>query len=163
MKVLVTGANGFIGKNLCIELMNKGHIVLSYDIDKSNEDLVNYIKAADFIIHLAGINRPLSKAEFYDGNTNFTKALVDIIKKSGRTIPLLFSSTTQAELDNDYGVSKRMAEDYLFSFMEETENPVIIYRLTNVFGKWCKPNYNSVVATFCHNVANDLPIQIRDE
>lgn len=163
MKVLVTGANGFIGKNLCIELMNKGHIVLSYDIDKSNEDLVNYIKAADFIIHLAGINRPLSKAEFYDGNTNFTKALVDLINKSGRTIPLLFSSTTQAELDNDYGVSKRMAEDYLFSFMEETGNPVIIYRLTNVFGKWCKPNYNSVVATFCHNVANDLPIQIRDE
>lgn len=163
MKVLVTGANGFIGKNLCIELMNKGHIVLSYDIDKSNEDLVNYIKAADFIIHLAGINRPLSKAEFYDGNTNFTKALVDLINKSGRTIPLLFSSTTQAELDNDYGVSKRMAEDYLFSFMEETGNPVIIYRLTNVFGKWCKPNYNSVVATFCHNVANNLPIQIRDE
>ena len=163
MKVLVTGANGFIGKNLCIELMNKGHIVLSYDIDKTDEDLANYIQVADFIIHLAGVNRPLNADEFYDGNTNFTKALVDIIKKSGRTIPLLFSSTTQAELDNDYGVSKRMAEDYLFSFMEETENPVIIYRLTNVFGKWCKPNYNSVVATFCHNVANDLPIQIRDE
>ncbi len=163
MKILVTGANGFIGKNLCIELMNKGHIVLSYDIDKTDKDLVNYIQVADFIIHLAGVNRPLNADEFYDGNTNFTKALVDMIKKSGRTIPLLFSSTTQAELDNDYGVSKRMAEDYLFSFMEETENPVIIYRLTNVFGKWCKPNYNSVVATFCHNVANDLPIQIRDE
>lgn len=163
MKILVTGANGFIGKNLCIELMNRGHIVSSYDIDKTNEELVNYVKAVDFIIHLAGVNRPLNADEFYDGNTNFTKALVDMIKKSGRTIPLLFSSTTQAELDNDYGVSKRMAEDYLFSFMEETENPVIIYRLTNVFGKWCKPNYNSVVATFCHNVANDLPIQIRDE
>lgn len=163
MKILVTGANGFIGKNLCIELMNKGHIVLSYDIDKTDKDLVNYIQVADFIIHLAGVNRPLNADEFYDGNTNFTKALVDMIKKSGRTIPLLFSSTTQAELDNDYGVSKRMAEDYLFSFMEETGNPVIIYRLTNVFGKWCKPNYNSVVATFCHNVANDLPIQIRDE
>ena len=163
MKVLVTGANAFIGKNLCIELMNKGHIVLSYDIDKTDEDLANYIQVADFIIHLAGVNRPLNADEFYDGNTNFTKALVDIIKKSGRTIPLLFSSTTQAELDNDYGVSKRMAEDYLFSFMEETGNPVIIYRLTNVFGKWCRPNYNSVVATFCHNVANDLPIKIRDE
>ena len=163
MKVLVTGANGFIGKNLCIELMNQGHIVLSYDVDKTDEDLANYIQVADFIIHLAGVNRPLNADEFYDGNTNFTKALVDIIKKSGRTIPLLFSSTTQAELDNDYGVSKRMAEDYLFSFMEETGNPVIIYRLTNVFGKWCRPNYNSVVATFCHNVANDLPIKIRDE
>ena len=163
MKILVTGANGFIGKNLCLELINKGHIVLSYDIDKTKEDLENYIQVADFIIHLAGINRPLSVNEFYDGNTNFTKTFVDMIKKSGRTIPLLFSSTTQAELDNDYGVSKRMAEDYLFSFMEETGNPVIIYRLTNVFGKWCKPNYNSVVATFCHNIANNLPIEIRDK
>lgn len=163
MKILVTGANGFIGKNLCIELINKGHLVLSYDTDKTNEDLVNSIKIADFIIHLAGVNRPLSADEFYDGNTNFTKALVDMIKGSGRTIPLLFSSTTQAELENDYGISKRMAEDYLLSFMEEMGNPVIIYRLSNAFGKWCRPNYNSVVATFCYNIANNLPIEIRDK
>jgi UDP-2-acetamido-2,6-beta-L-arabino-hexul-4-ose reductase len=124
---------------------------------------VNSIKIADFIIHLAGVNRPLSADEFYDGNTNFTKALVDMIKGSGRTIPLLFSSTTQAELENDYGISKRMAEDYLLSFMEEMGNPVIIYRLSNAFGKWCRPNYNSVVATFCYNIANNLPIEIRDK
>jgi len=163
MKVLVTGANGFIGKNLCLELKNKGFEVLPFDLDKTKENLKRFLDVADYIIHLAGINRPMSKEEFYDGNANFTLRLIELLKASNRIIPIIFSSSTQAELDNDYGKSKRMAEDCLFSFMEETGNPVRIYRLTNVFGKWCKPNYNSVVATFCHSIANNLPIEIRDE
>lgn len=163
MNILVTGSNGFIGKNLCIELKNKGFVVFPYDLNKSEEDLANYLLDADYIIHLAGVNRPLSVNEFYDGNTNFTKKLVDLISKSKRKIPIIFSSSVQAEFDNDYGKSKKMAEDFLFTFMEKTCNPVTIYRLTNVFGKWCRPNYNSVVATFCNNIANNLPIEIRDE
>ncbi|NCA95995.1 MAG: NAD-dependent epimerase/dehydratase family protein, partial [Methanomicrobia archaeon] len=163
MNVLVTGANGFIGKNLCLELKNQGYTILPFDVDKSDKDLADNILAADFIIHLAGVNRPLNNKEFYDGNTNFTKKLIDFILLNGKKIPLIFSSSTQAELDNDYGKSKKMAEEFLFDFMDKQDNPVIIYRLTNVFGKWCKPNYNSVVATFCHNIANDLPIEIRDE
>ena len=163
MKILVTGANGFIGKNLCLELKNKGFEVLPFDLDKTEEDLKDFLGVADYIIHLAGINRPMSKEEFYNGNANFTFRLIEFLKASDRIVPIIFSSSTQAELDNDYGKSKRMAEDYLFSFMEETGNPVTIYRLTNVFGKWCKPNYNSVVATFCYNIANNLPIEIRDE
>lgn len=163
MNVLVTGANGFIGKNLCLELKNKGFEVLPFDLDKTEGDLSNFLSVADYVIHLAGINRPMSKEEFYDGNANFTLRLIKLLKASGRIIPIIFSSSTQAEIDNDYGKSKRMAEDYLLSFMEEAGNPVTVYRLTNVFGKWCKPNYNSVVATFCHNIANNLPIQIRDE
>jgi UDP-2-acetamido-2,6-beta-L-arabino-hexul-4-ose reductase len=163
MKILVTGANGFIGKNLCLELLRKQFIVFPYDIDKNIAYLKSYVKQADCIIHLAGINRPLRIDEFYDGNVNFTKALIDSVINCGKKIPILFSSSTQAELDNDYGKSKKMAEDYLFDFMENQNNPVAIYRLTNVFGKWCRPNYNSVVATFCHNIANNLPIEIRDK
>ncbi|MDD4154147.1 MAG: NAD-dependent epimerase/dehydratase family protein [Bacilli bacterium] len=163
MKILVTGANGFIGKNLCLELKNKGFEVLPFDVDKTEEDLKAFLGLADYIIHLAGINRPMSKEEFYNGNANFTFRLIELLKASNRIVPIIFSSSMQAELDNDYGKSKRMAEDYLLSFVEETGNPVIIYRLTNVFGKWCKPNYNSVVATFCYNIANNLPIEIRDE
>ena len=163
MKILVTGANGFIGKNLCLELNNKQYIVFAFDSDRSEEHLKKYIEQADYIIHLAGINRPMSVEKFYDGNTNFTKALIDLVIKSRKKIPILFSSSIQAELDNDYGKSKKMAEDLLFDFMNEHNNPVVIYRLTNVFGKWCRPNFNSVVATFCHNIANNLPIEIRDK
>ncbi len=163
MRILVTGANGFIGKNLCVELKNKGFAVLPFDTGDSDATLCDYIKQADFIFHLAGINRPLNVDEFYDGNTNFTKKVVDSIIQSKKIIPILFSSTIQAGLDNDYGKSKKMAEDFLLEFMEQNNNPVIIYRLTNVFGKWCRPNYNSVVATFCYNIANDLPIDIRDK
>jgi UDP-2-acetamido-2,6-beta-L-arabino-hexul-4-ose reductase len=163
MKILVTGSNGFIGKNLCLELKNQGFVVLAFDVDKNEEQLVQFLSVADRVIHLAGINRPLTNEEFYDGNTNFTFRLIELVKASKRVIPIIFSSSTQAELDNDYGKSKRMAEELFFSFMKETGNPVIIYRLTNVFGKWCRPNYNSVVATFCHNIANNLSIQINDE
>ena len=158
MKVLVTGANGFIGKHMCLWLNRKGHEALKFDIDNSEEELTHFIEQADFIIHLAGINRPLTIDEFYNGNTNFTKKLVDLVKKSQKNIPIIMSSSIQAELDNDYGKSKKMGEDYLLA----SGLPVYIYRLANVFGKWCRPNYNSACATFCYNIAHDLPIQIRD-
>ena len=158
MNVLVTGSNGFIGKHLCLKLKRCGFTVFSFDLDKDDEDLRNYISQSDFIVHLAGINRPLTKEEFYDGNTNFTKKVVDLVKLSQRNIPIIMSSSIQASLDNDYGKSKKMGEDYLLS----SELPVYIYRLNNVFGKWCRPNYNSACATFCYNIAHNLPIEIRD-
>lgn len=158
MNVLVTGAKGFIGLNLCLWLKNANHSVFEYDKDSSEKDLVEYISKADFIVHLAGINRPLTKEEFYDGNSNFTKKLIDLVKDSGRSVPIIFSSSTQASLDNDYGKSKKMAEDYLFA----SGLTAYVYRLANAFGKWCRPNYNSAAATFCYNVAHDLPIEIRD-
>ena len=158
MKVLVTGSNGFIGRHMCRLLERRGHEVLGYDLSSKEEELKEYINSADFIIHLAGINRPLTIEEFYDGNTNFTKKVVDLVKNSGKNTPIIMSSSIQAELDNDYGKSKKMGEDYLFS----SGLPVYVFRLANVFGKWCKPNYNSASATFCYNIAHDLPIQIRD-
>ena len=158
MNVLVTGSNGFIGKHLCLKLKRCGFTVFSFDLDKNDEDLRNYISQSDFIVHLAGINRPLTKEEFYDGNTNFTKKVVDLVKQSHRNIPIIMSSSIQASLDNDYGKSKKMGEDYLLS----SGLPAYIYRLNNAFGKWCKPNYNSACATFCYNIAHNLPIEIRD-
>ena len=158
MKVLVTGANGFIGKHMTKALLREGYEVLPYDLDKTIEDLKAYVKEADFVVHLAGINRPLTTEEFYDGNTNFTKKLVDFLKISGKNAPILMSSSIQAALDNDYGKSKKMGEDYLFA----GGLPVYVFRLANVFGKWCRPNYNSAAATFMYNIAHDLPIEIRD-
>jgi UDP-2-acetamido-2,6-beta-L-arabino-hexul-4-ose reductase len=158
MNILVTGSNGFIGKHMCLHLKRHGFTILEYDLDKSDNDLRNYISQADFIVHLAGINRPLTVEEFYDGNTNFTKKVVDYVKESNRNIPIIMSSSIQAALDNDYGKSKKMGEDYLLN----SNLPVYVYRLANVFGKWCRPNYNSACATFCYNIAHDLPIQIRD-
>lgn len=158
MKVLVTGANGFIGKHMCLHLLRRGYDVFKYDIDSTDEELIKYINEADFVVHLAGINRPLTPEEFYDGNTNFTKKVVDLIKQSGRNTPIIMSSSIQAALDNDYGKSKKMGEDFLFS----SGLPVYVYRLANVFGKWCRPNYNSACATFCYNIAHGLEIQIRD-
>lgn len=158
MKILVTGANGFIGKHMCLHLQRQGFEVLKYDIDKTEEDLISYVNQADFVVHLAGINRPLTNEEFYDGNTNFTKKVVDLIIGSKRNTPIIMSSSIQAALDNDYGKSKKMGEDYLFA----SGLPVYVYRLANVFGKWCRPNYNSACATFCYNIAHNLPIQIRD-
>ena len=158
MKILVTGSNGFIGKHMTKALLKDGYEVLAYDLDKTEEDLKAYIKEADFVVHLAGINRPLTTQEFYDGNSNFTKKLVDFLKICGKNIPIIMSSSIQAELDNDYGKSKKMGEDYLL----ESGLPVYVFRLANVFGKWCKPNYNSAAATFMYNIAHDLPIEIRD-
>ena len=158
MKVLVTGSNGFIGRHMCIQLQRAGHSVFSYDINNTDDELKRYISEADFIVHLAGINRPLTVEEFYDGNSNFTAKVVDFVKKSQKSTPIIMSSSIQAALDNDYGKSKKMGEDYLLS----SGLPVYVYRLANVFGKWCRPNYNSACATFCYNIAHDLPIQIRD-
>lgn len=158
MKVLVTGAKGFIGKHLVLHLSRRGHEVFEFDKDNTDKEFEKYVNCADFVVHLAGINRPLTTEEFYDGNTNFTKKLVDLIKTSKRNIPVIFSSSTQAALDNDYGKSKKMAEDYLLS----SGLPVYVYRLCNAFGKWCRPNYNSACATFCYNIAHDLDIFVRD-
>ena len=156
--ILVTGSAGFIGKHVTKKLQQLGYEVLTFDRDNSEKELVSAMEKADFVIHLAGINRPLTVEEFYDGNANFTKKIVDIIKSLNKHIPIILSSSIQAELDNDYGKSKKMGEDFLFS----SGLPVYVYRLANVFGKWCKPNYNSAAATFCYNIAHDLPIQIRD-
>lgn len=157
MKILLTGSEGFIGKNLKFCLHRAGFEVLGFDKHNSSE-LSSLIAKADFIIHLAGVNRPLDNAEFYDVNLNLTKQIIDLIKQSNKETPIIFASSTQAGLNNDYGKSKKMAEDNLLN----SGLPVYIYRLANVFGKWCRPNYNSVCATYCFNIAHDLPIEIRD-
>jgi UDP-2-acetamido-2,6-beta-L-arabino-hexul-4-ose reductase len=155
MKILVTGAKGFIGKNLCLILREEGHEVFEYDVGSTDDDLRNYTHSADFVIHLAGVNRPLFPEEFLDGNVNFTKKLLDFLDQYGHKAPIIFSSSTQAALDNPYGKSKKMAEDQLFEYSKKTGTPVYVYRLYNVFGKWCRPNYNSVIATWCYNTANN--------
>ncbi len=162
MKILVTGANGFIGKNLTCRFKEKGYEVLAYDKENTRNDLKSFLKDADFIVHLAGINRPIKEEEFLDGNVNFTKTLLDELKASGKKIPFFFSSSTQAERDNPYGRSKKMAEDQIFAYGRENDNPVYVYRLYNVYGKWCRPNYNSVIATWCYNITHDLPIEINE-
>lgn len=158
MKILVTGSNGFIGKHVTKALKRANYEVLSYDLDKTEDDLVNFVNECDFVIHLAGINRPLTIEEFYNGNSNFTKKLIDLIKTSGKNTPIIMSSSIQALLDNDYGKSKKMGEDFLFA----SGLPTYVFRLANVFGKWCRPNYNSAAATFMYNIAHDLEIEIRD-
>lgn len=160
--ILVTGANGFIGKNVVNLLKDKGFAVFSYDLGNTEDELISYIVNADFIIHLAGINRPLTTEEFYDGNTNFTKHLVDLVKASNKKIPIIYSSSIHASKDNDYGKSKKLAEDYLLQFAKEYDNQVYIFRLTNVYGRGSRPNYNSAVATFAYNVINNLPITVDD-
>lgn len=163
MKVLVTGANGFIGKNLLIHLSERvGIEILTFLKGESPQILAEKVAAVDFIFHLAGINRPQTETEFIEGNADLTRALCNAVQSSGRAIPILYTSSIQAERDNAYGSSKLMAEDALRAFKAATGTPTYIYRLPNVFGKWCRPNYNSAVATFCHNIAHDLPIQIND-
>lgn len=163
MRVLVTGANGFIGKNLMVHLRERTGIeATTFLRGESQQVLGNKVAAADFIFHLAGINRPQTDAEFAEGNTELTRALCDAIRSCGRKIPVIYTSSTQADRDNLYGISKHQAEDALRKLAESTGSPIYIYRLPNVFGKWCRPNYNSAVATFCHNIAHDLPIQIND-
>ena len=158
MNILVTGSKGFIGKHICFKLNLLKQNVFEFDIDNSDEQLIEFVKKCDFIIHLAGINRPLNNEEFYNGNTNFTYKLVELINQYNREVPIIMSSSIQATLDNDYGKSKLYAENYILDHV----NNAYIYRLYNVFGKWCKPNYNSVVATFCYNIANNLDIQINN-
>lgn len=163
MKVLVTGAGGFIGKNLIAALQNlKGYEILEFHIEDELECLRSFCAACDFVFHLAGVNRPESEAEFEDGNVAFTQTLISFLTEGSRC-PVVFTSSIQAELDNPYGRSKRKAEEMLREYEKQVGAPVYLYRLPNVFGKWCKPNYNSVIATFCHNIAHDLPIYVADE
>ncbi len=163
MKVLVTGAKGFIGKNLIAELEHRENIeVLPFDVDSSREKLDEYCKVCDFVFNLAGINRPENVEEFMEGNFDFASTLVETLKKYNNTCPVMNSSSIQAALQNPYGKSKKAGEDMLFAYGKEVGAKVFIYRFPNVFGKWCRPNYNSAVATFCHNIANDLPIQVND-
>lgn len=161
MKILVTGSNGFIGKNLCLFLKERKYEVLTFDRD-TKESLSSLVSKCDFVMHLAGINRPKTEDEFKTGNVSLTEELIGLLKKDGRKIPLLISSSIQAERDNPYGKSKKEAEDLVFAYGKETGAKVYVFRLDNAFGKWCRPNYNSVVATFCYNVAHNLDIQIND-
>lgn len=158
MKVLVTGSKGFIGKYMVERLKRAHHEVFEFDINDSETSLIEFIQEADWIIHLAGVNRPLTVEEFYDGNANFTKKLIDLVKRFNPSVKIIANSSTQAALDNDYGRSKKMAEDALIA----SQLSVYIYRFCNVFGRGCRPNYNSATATFCYNIAHDLDVYVRD-
>ena len=174
MNILVTGANGFVGKNLVWALnniadgkrncryMNQDITIFSYDIDTPEELLDEYCKKCDFVYHLAGVNRPEKEEDFMKGNFGFASVLLDTLKKYNNKAPVVVTSSIQAALDNPYGRSKKAGEDLLFDYAKETGAKVMVYRLPNLFGKWCRPNYNSVIATFCHNIANDLEITIND-
>ena len=163
MRVLVTGSNGFIGKNLIVRLSELTDFEVHQFVRNDGlETLAGKVADADAVVHVAGVNRPKDVSDFTLGNADLTALLCEAIKDTGRHIPLLLASSIQAELHNPYGESKRAAEMAVEQLSAQTGNPAVIYRLPNVFGKWCKPNYNSAVATFCHNIANDLPIQIND-
>ena len=178
MNILITGARGFVGRNLAAALENIrdgkdrtrpgldiGQLYL-YDVDSPTSVLEEGCRAADFVFHLAGVNRPKDPAEFMAGNFGFTSKLLDDLKKCGNTCPVMLSSSVQAtcigRYDGDYGRSKRAGEDLFFSYGAETGAKVLVYRFPNLFGKWCRPNYNSAVATFCHNIAHDLPVTVSD-
>lgn len=163
MKILVTGAKGFIGRNIVAEFSTvEEHDIMEYDMNNTVHDLEKFLEDSDFVIHLAGVNRPLDSKEYMEGNLGFTDLLIKKIKCTNRNIPVLMTSSIHADKNNDYGKSKKAAEDALFNFEKETGNPVFVYRLPNVFGKWCKPNYNSVVATFCYNITHNLPIIVNE-
>ena len=180
MKILVTGAKGFVGKNLCAQLNNikdgkcvipglTGNLdaVYEYDIDSTVEDLDRYCADCDFVFNLAGVNRPQNQEDFMKGNFGFASVLLDTLKKYGNTCPVMISSSIQATLagrfgNSEYGRSKKAGEELMFDYGKETGAKVLVYRFPNLFGKWCRPNYNSAVATFCNNIANDLPIQVND-
>lgn len=164
MKILVTGANGFVGKNLVAELKNNGYSdIFVYDIDTPDYLLDEYCLKADFVFHLAGVNRPKNDSEFMDGNFGFTSLLLDKLKEYNNTCPIMISSSIQAALDNSYGKSKKAGEELLFSYQEETGANVYVYRFANLYGKWSKPNYNTVVATFCYKIARGEEIIVNDE
>lgn len=178
MKILVTGAKGFVGKNLCAQFNNikEGKIrncpveieeVFEYDIDSTPEDLDRYCKEADFVFNLAGVNRPDNPEDFKIGNFGFASTLLDTLMKHGNRCPVMLSSSIQATLigryaGHPYGESKKAGEELFFDYADKTDAKVLVYRFPNLFGKWCRPNYNSAVATFCNNIANDLPIQVND-
>ena len=161
--ILITGAGGFVGKNLVAALEGVGYTnLLKYDIDTPKALLKQYAGRAAFVFHLAGINRPKNADEFYAGNAGLTEELLFLLEEANNPAPVLVTSSIQATLDNDYGKSKQMAEQALFAHAEKTGAKVCVYRLAGVFGKWCRPNYNSVVATFCNNIACGEPITVRD-
>ena len=179
MKILVTGAKGFVGKNLCAALKNVADgkdktrgidsdiTVYEFDIDTDKNLLPEYCKDADFVFNLAGVNRPENPEDFMNGNFGFASELLNSLKAAGNTCPVMLSSSLQATLvgryaEGEYGKSKKAGEDLFFNYSNETGAPVFVYRFPNLFGKWCRPNYNSAVATFCNNIANDLPIQVND-
>jgi UDP-2-acetamido-2,6-beta-L-arabino-hexul-4-ose reductase len=163
MNVLVTGANGFIGKNLILSLRDLEHInVVTFTREDSYEDLPAKLESVDWVFHLAGTNRPQCEDDFYTGNAVLTEMIAKAIRATGRVIHLVFTSSIQAEVENAYGFSKRSAENALLQLKKDVGNEVYIYRLPNVFGKWARPNYNSVVATFCHNLVRDIPVKIND-
>ena len=180
MKILVTGAKGFVGKNLCAELKNvkEGKSkcwgpelvvdeVFEYDLGNSQQELDEWCSKCDFVFNLAGVNRPKETSEFMEGNFGFASTLLDTLKKHKNTCPVMLSSSQQASLtgrfgNSEYGRSKKAGEELFFAYSEETGAKVMVYRFPNLFGKWCRPNYNSAVATFCNNIANDLPITVND-
>ncbi len=161
--VLITGAGGFVGKNLVATLRAAGYTdLLLFEKDDTPATLAEYCRRAAFVVHLAGINRPQSAQEFYTGNAGLTDTLLEALEAAGNKAPVLVTSSIQAALDNDYGKSKHLAEQAIFAHGERSGAPVYVFRMEGVFGKWCRPNYNSVVATFCHNIARGLPIEVRD-
>ena len=161
--VLITGAGGFVGKNLVATLRTAGYTdLLLFEKDDTPATLAEYCRRAAFVVHLAGINRPQSAQEFYTGNAGLTDTLLEALEAAGNKAPVLVTSSIQAALDNDYGKSKHLAEQAIFAHGERSGAPVYVFRMEGVFGKWCRPNYNSVVATFCHNIARGLPIEVRD-
>lgn len=174
MNILVTGARGFMGKNLVatLEAIRDGKdksrgltqelTILPYDLDTDPALLDGYCRQADFVCHLAGVNRPRDAAEFMEGNFGFTSTLLSSLRKHSNRAPVLITSSIQAALDNPYGQSKKAGEDLLFAYGRQTGAPVYVYRLPNAFGKWSRPNYNSAIATFCHNIARGLPITVSD-
>lgn len=163
MKILVTGAQGFIGRNLCLRLDEAGfNDVIQVDRDTSEKDLISGLLEAEFVFHLAGVNRPKDKTEFFQGNSDLTKRIINVLETKKHKTPIMLSSSTQALCDNAYGVSKARAEKSIEEYGKSYGVSYFIYRFPNVFGKWCKPNYNSFIATFCHNIANNIDITIND-
>lgn len=161
--ILITGSAGFVGKNLVAALRRRDDLnLVTFDIDDDSTVLAAGLVEADFVYHLAGVNRPQNTEEFTTGNTGLTHTIVSLLQALGKKTPLLISSSTQAAQENPYGISKREAEEAVFAYGRQAGASVYVYRLPNVFGKWCRPNYNSAVATFCHNIAQGLPIQIND-
>ena len=165
MNILVTGAKGFVGKNLVCFLrqLPDEHTIYEYDRSSTAQDLDDFTKECDFVFHLAGVNRPENAEEFMEGNFGFTDTLLTKLKEHNNKAPIMISSSIQAELDNDYGKSKKAGEDLIFAYGKDNNIPVFVYRFPNLFGKWCRPNYNSVIATFCNNIAHDQEIAINDK
>ncbi len=174
MNILITGAKGFVGRNLTETFktirdgkdktrnIDSSVTIFEYDLDTPKEKLDKYCSEADFVFHLAGVNRPKDEKEFMEGNFGFTSELLDLLKKHNNKAPILITSSIQAALDNPYGKSKKAGEDLIFGYGADNDVKTLVYRFPNVFGKWCRPNYNSAVATFCYNISHDLPITVND-